>query len=263
MDLSTSITPDRVTDPSAVWDLLQKDGAAILEAPDLSLEGTSNASRAVMGEHLLGIGETIQVTSFPDPRRPTGLAPSQPLVAHVDGYSFGLVAPDYIVLHCTHAASDGGDSFLLDTHKMLDLLDSDPEQADLAEFLRNVEIDHSEPGMRPDTGPIMRRTPQGRTNIRYHTFMRPLATSPEAAQHQLMIDRWRALVKAESAKAFRFRLQPGDAVYIDNYRVMHGRDPFTDTVRLLHRCWMWSGDSFGLPDGILGSYAGSSVLTMA
>jgi len=43
----------------------------------------------------------------------------------------------------------------------------------------------------------------------------------------------------------RFKLEPGDAVCMDNFRMMHGREPYTDPNRLLYRVWVWT--TAGLP----------------
>ena len=54
-------------------------------------------------------------------------------------------------------------------------------------------------------------------------------------------------MRGEGERAPRFRLQPGDLIFIDNYRVFHGREPYDGTDRLLHKLWAWTDESFGLP----------------
>jgi hypothetical protein len=48
-------------------------------------------------------------------------------------------------------------------------------------------------------------------------------------------------------RAPRFLLHPGDLLCVDNYRVFHGREPYTGYDRILHKLWAWSDMAFGLP----------------
>ena len=50
----------------------------------------------------------------------------------------------------------------------------------------------------------------------------------------------------------RFTLEPGEALCIDNYRMLHGRGPFTGE-RMLWRIWAWTPGSNGVPTGPLHS----------
>ena len=46
---------------------------------------------------------------------------------------------------------------------------------------------------------------------------------------------------------------------VDNYRMFHGRDPYTDADRMLWRVWVWTRDALGVPELELASdsrYAG-------
>ena len=58
------------------------------------------------------------------------------------------------------------------------------------------------------------------------------------------------LVIGEEAKiAQRFTLQRGQAIIVDNYRMLHARDDFMDftNTRRMWRVWSWSNESMGLP----------------
>ncbi|CAJ1448843.1 unnamed protein product [Effrenium voratum] len=55
-------------------------------------------------------------------------------------------------------------------------------------------------------------------------------------------------IQKAADRAERVFLRPGDALVVDNYRMFHGRDPYTDPRRLLWRCWIWTTASRGLPE---------------
>jgi hypothetical protein len=42
-------------------------------------------------------------------------------------------------------------------------------------------------------------------------------------------------------------------VCVDNYRVSHSRDAYTDLDRLFWRVWAWSDEALAVPDGRLAS----------
>ena len=63
-----------------------------------------------------------------------------------------------------------------------------------------------------------------------------------------MIDAWHQAAERVAEQAPRFKLAPGQAVVVDNYRMLHGRDAYTDPSRLLWRVWVWTSGSLGVPD---------------
>ena len=75
--------------------------------------------------------------------------------------------------------------------------------------------------------------------------MRPIEGAADEAEQAELIAWWREQIDRASASAPRFKLQPGDALCIDNLRMMHGREPYTDPDRLLYRVWVWT--TAGLP----------------
>mgnify|MGYP006096304587 FL=1 len=56
-------------------------------------------------------------------------------------------------------------------------------------------------------------------------------------------------IHAEAKIAERVRLEKGEAVCIDNYRVLHSREAFDIGERRLWRVWTWTTDSDGRPNG--------------
>ena len=64
-----------------------------------------------------------------------------------------------------------------------------------------------------------------------------------------------ALISARSSRhlatahAPRFKVQPGEAIIVDNYKLWHIREGFTSLERKSWRVWMWKeGDCYGVAD---------------
>src|SRR5690606_33495845 len=109
-------------------------------------------------------------------------------------------------------------------------------------------IDLTEPGMRPATSTTALATPNGRTALRVTPFMRPASHDVDDAATTAHIERWMQLTWDVTAALPRFSLRPGEALCVDNYRVLHGRDPY-EGARFMWRIWAWTTDGNGVPDG--------------
>ncbi len=270
----TSIIPERTADPREAWDLVKRDGAAILRWEDLTEAGTTAAGYAFMGEHLRGIGQVHRVTSEP-PKKIKAVPPTETLLAHTDGFAYGPRNPDYLTLHCIVQSPEGGESFLIDGYALLERMASDPnntftiagQQANAAQWLHTEVVEQtevSEKGFVMEEryfASIVQTRPNGRRWIRNHPYHRPHPQAPDPAGQQALIDFWMSTLRTEAAAVERFKLYPGDALFVDNYRVLHGRDPYLAKSvgempngrlcqRILHRLWMWSPDAAGIPEGI-------------
>ena len=62
-----------------------------------------------------------------------------------------------------------------------------------------------------------------------------------------MIESWTKAVDAGGVSAPRFKLGPGEALIVDNYRVLHGRDGYSDLNRMMWRVWIWTEEAMGTP----------------
>ena len=80
--------------------------------------------------------------------------------------------------------------------------------------------------------------------------MRAIDGSSDAEEQTELIAWWRAQIDGLSAAAPRFKLAPGDALCIDNLRMMHGREPYTDPNRLLYRVWVWTRAGLPVPESL-------------
>jgi alpha-ketoglutarate-dependent taurine dioxygenase len=257
------VVPERTSDPRAARDLLSRDGAAILIWSGSDAADAEAGAVAVLGERLRRYRRSVDVGTNPAPGQPTFFDRSRRMVnadattllgLHVDGYmTYGAAYPDAIFLLCVRQSPTGGDSVIVDGYRLLDSLAAAPGQQDLFAFIETVPVEQSTPTGVPVQAPIAARTPAGRIALRCHEHQRPAAGLPLelANSHQMMIDRWRVLAAGAGEAAPRFRMQPGDLLCLDNYRVFHGREPYPGNDRLLRRIWAWTDRSFGLPEATL------------
>ncbi|MFT4287184.1 TauD/TfdA family dioxygenase [Nocardioides sp.] len=155
-------------------------------------------------------------------------------LADVHGQTVRLRDPDddYVLQRCLKPAAQGGESFVLDGYRLADRIrETDTE---LHEFLTGVDVDFLAGWTNPSRGvpatPLLRRmiehTRGGRRVVRTGSQARPAPREPDAVRHQVMLDRYAAVVEAMAARAPRFRLDAGDVLVLDNYRYLHGRDAF-------------------------------------
>ena len=105
---------------------------------------------------------------------------------------------------------------------------------------------------------LVERSGSGRLAVRVpnvegdpHERILPLPDAPDQRAHRPMVDVFAATVRVAQAAAPRFMLEAGEALLIDNWRVSHGREGFSDLSRLLWRVWCWTG-SGQRPEGVEG-----------
>ena len=58
---------------------------------------------------------------------------------------------------------------------------------------------------------------------------------------------WSVGVATAQVDAPRFQLKPGEALLIDNFRMLHGRDPYHDLRRKFWRLWHWTDSAMDVP----------------
>lgn len=254
---NTGIIPERTDDPTEAYRLLEMDGAAILTWGRTDGEAATAAAKAVLGNRLRAQREPIgiqpnptsgQGTRFDWKTRTVNADSTVEQAIHIDGYMmYGSAYPDFIFLLCAEQAPSGGDSFIADGQRLINAIASDPTLRELSRFLWQVPIEQSTPEGIPSRNPIVSRTSAGRITVRYHDHQRLPDDAPANSEMQRLLDRWFAITN-EAAAAPRFRLQAGDFLCLDNYRVFHGREPYSGGHRLLHRIWSWSDLAFAVPD---------------
>jgi len=172
---------------------------------------------------------------------------------HTDGFAYGDLYPDFMLLSCVKESEVGGESILVDGYKVLEALAADAQLSWTARALRERKIDQTETGMQTSLSPICMDNGSGRTMVRRTLEQRPAETSEDPEKDQQMIDLWRHSIDTASSLAPQFKLLPGQVVVVDNYRLMHGRRPYEDLNRMLWRVWVWTEDCLNVPDMPLAS----------
>jgi hypothetical protein len=262
------LVPQRVEAPEEARAVVAADGAAIL-AGLRSQDAAMAAGRAMLGADCARFGlqfeatkeaqeaEAAMVAAQPADergRKRRFTATGERMAPHNDGFGFGDFAPDYLFLWCERPDPYAGASFLIDGLRLLRLLAAsrDPEDAALAEFCWTVPIDQSEPNFPLAAhAPIARRVREGRASVRCHPFQAPAAQDSDAMRTAELIDRWRAIVTAARDAGPMFRVEAGEMICVDNYRMTHGRDGYTDPARRMLSIWGWSTQAIAVPEGPL------------
>jgi gamma-butyrobetaine dioxygenase len=250
MDLGKSgVVPRLAATPIEALELLRRDGAVIVDGVDPGSEDARGVARDVFGPAIRALPPAARVFDGGEmDRRLPGVDHRARLAAHTDGYAYGDLYPDYFLLSCVRASPAGGESFLVDGYAVLDAMRADAELHWVPDALVQVAIDQTETGMQHAVSPIVQRAPDGRVMVRKTFDQKPAADSPDKARAQAMIDAWHQAAERVAEQAPRFKLAPGQAVVVDNYRMLHGRDAYTDPSRLLWRVWVWTSGSLGVPD---------------
>jgi alpha-ketoglutarate-dependent taurine dioxygenase len=138
-------------------------------------------------------------------------------------------------------------------------LQAEPPGSDgarLAAFLTGTVLDLTSPGMVERSGTMVRMTPSGRLLFwlgALRDCVRPMSDDPDPATTDALFDQVTELFESLRRRAPRFRAGPGEAICVDNYRVSHSRDAYTDLDRLFWRVWAWSDEALGVPEGKLAS----------
>jgi hypothetical protein len=271
MDFSlASVVPQRVATPAQARAEVAARGAAIVGGLG-DREAAFAAGRAFLGSDLRRFGLQFEATKAKQEaeaelvaeqpvdergRKRRFTATQERMVAHNDGFGFGDFGPDYLFLWCGRPDGGGeGASFLIDGHRLLELLAADPEYADVARFAWETDIDQSEPNFPLAAyAPIARRLPgSGRVQVRHHPFQAPVPGQPPAAEaaQTALIGRWSAAVTAARDTGPMFHAMAGDLICVDNYRVTHGRDGYSDPGREMLSIWGWSATAIAVPEGPL------------
>ena len=228
-----SIVPESSADPTEVRRLVARDGAAVLTGRGPTEADARAALAAVFGSSVLALPEAAGVREGGDKdRKQYGTLEGLPL--HTDGFAYGDRAPDHFGLSCVRAGTSGGASVLVDSSRLLDA------------------VDDAEPDMHPAVSPLAITTAHGRLAVRGVPWVRPTPDDAEPAATAAHLARWREIVLAQHDAARRFTLAAGDVAVIDNYRVLHGRDPF-EGDRFMWRVWVWTDTGNGVPEGMLHS----------
>jgi gamma-butyrobetaine dioxygenase len=173
--------------------------------------------------------------------RPGNLAyTSRRILPHTDN-PYRDPVPTVQLLHCLHAADDGGDTGLVDGFAAAaELRATDRESFDLIAGTpvpfgyqdKSTELRASQP--------LIQLSPRGRIRgVRFNNrSARPLRRPyAEVTAFYVAYRRWAALL-ARPERQLNLRLGPGDCLVFDNTRIMHARTAFSVTGgRHLQGCY--------------------------
>lgn len=271
---SCGVAPPATSRTDKARELLDQHGACIITAPSSTEPGAALAPsalasarcKAVFGQTLLACPDAIAIDST------YFIAGHADFVVHSDASGFGDHIPDYVAMTCEAAAATGGESFLVDSYAVLRELAADQRTAWLPTALMSIDVDtrgHEGTG-RGSVRRVVAQTPAGRLSVCRpaangvyvpEKTMKPLAERDSEEQDWLMLEHFHAACDAAAATAPRFTLLANQTLVIDNYRMMHGREPFEGNTRKLWRNWMWTTAGSGLPPGgyVQGSFVGQEL----
>jgi hypothetical protein len=265
MDLSQAcVVPRPAASPAHARAVVAADGAAILTGL-MSCDAAMAAGRAMLGADCRRLGlqseparggqEAAGQPAGERGRKRRRTAAAERMSPRNDGSWLGDFAPDYLFLWCERTDPAGGASFLIDGLALLDMLaaDGSPASGKLAEFCWTVPVDHSEPGFPPASyAPIARRLRGGRVRVRHHFLQAPVPDgSPRREAEAGLIRRWSALVAGARDAGPMFQARAGDLICVDNYRMAHGQNGYSDPAQWMLSIWGWSREAIAIPDGPL------------
>lgn len=232
-----------------VHPLLKRDGAAVIEGPECGDEATRALARQIFAEQTLAIPDAARVFEggeFDHARVQASNHKATP--AHTDGFAYGDRYPDYMLLSCVQESAKGGESVLIDGYRIEQYLQTHPDFSWAGHALADVVIDQTEDNMQAALSPIIMSNGHGRKMVRKTLNQKPSPTSTDSERDARMIALWCDTINAAYEVAPRFKLRAGQTLVVDNYRLMHGRDPYEDLQRMLWRVWVWTTDALGVPD---------------
>jgi len=157
--------------------------------------------------------------------------------------------PGYIFLHCLVNDAEGGDSTITDGFRVADeLRRSAPDEFEALTRVRPDFTYIDEDTILENSGPLIELDPRGRLRqVRMSN-----RTDSVAAQDPELLDRYyrarRRMTDLVNDPGFQlqFKLEPGDLLIMDNYRLFHGRTGYKPGTghRHMRQCYM-DRDSVG------------------
>ncbi len=247
------VVPQRTADPAEARQLVGLDGAVVLTGRGHGADAARQVAIDVFGDEVLALPPAAPIRPGPTTERRTADTGTDRGHAHTDGFAYGDALPDHFLLLVDHQCAVGGANFLVDGWALLDQLASHPTTAALAHDLMSVSIDQTETGMRESKAPIVLTGPGGARMVRRTLEQRPVPDSDRPLIDAAMIGAWHATVEHAARLAPSFRVEAGEAVIVDNRRMLHGREQYLDPNRSLWRVWVWTPASLSVPDGELHS----------
>lgn len=164
------------------------------------------------------------------------------LEPHCDN-PYRLPGPGYILLHCLENSAKGGESFLIDGLNIAARLkESDPDSFDV---LSKTDVGFhyaDDDAILDHYGRLIELGPQGEiVRVRFHNRADqvPAYVRPQLDRYYRARRAMAELIWSED-NILRFKLEPGNALIIDNYRLLHGRTEIdlASGNRHLRQCYL-------------------------
>ncbi|MFT7222472.1 MAG: gamma-butyrobetaine dioxygenase [Candidatus Azotimanducaceae bacterium] len=263
---ATHQLPDDLAGNKTLWDttldpLPRHDGAAVLEDDAALLAAIDDIAEfgfAIVSGIGNGKDDLAKICDRIGPIRPTNWGTiadiksmanaydlsmtGRALEPHVDN-PYRLPGPGYIFLHCLENSADGGDSFLIDGFQIAEKIKANDPGA--FEILTQTSVTFryaDEDAILEHHGPLIELGPTGELHrVRFHNR----ADQVPALDLKVLNTYYRARkIMAEEVwsegNTIRFRLQPGDVLIVDNYRLFHGRTEVNLATgnRHLRQCYL-------------------------
>jgi gamma-butyrobetaine dioxygenase len=216
---------------------LMRDGIAFMRDVPASEGEIENAARLLgyITETNYGRVFDVRVAAAPNNLAYT----ERGLGVHTDN-PYRDPVPGYQLLHCITVAAEGGESIFVDGFAVASKLrDEDPEAfAILARTPVDFAFRDAEAELSARRPLIQLDSFGGLQAIHYNSRSISTARIPldEAEQFYRAYGKFAAWLR-ELEFEYRVRLQAGELVVIDNWRLLHGRTPFAGS-RLLQGCYV-------------------------
>ena len=153
--------------------------------------------------------------------RPSGYQ-AESLALHTDRLTAAVLA-----WYCVEQGETGGETILVDVSDVAEQFSSDE-----LTILCRTPISYAIP--RPDAEEQVYQQPLlTRVGARYEVFYMPWSISePSQPEDRRVLEKFADyLRRAQDQRAIRVRLQPGESLFIDNRRMLHGRDALPETSK--------------------------------
>ncbi len=164
------------------------------------------------------------------------------LEPHVDN-PYRLPGPGYIFLHCIENSAEGGESLVVDGFSVaMRLKDTNPHAFDTLCGTQVAFRYADSDAILEHFGPLIELSPDGSLfSVRFHNRAdQVLVDNPDALSNYYESRRAFAELIWSDSMVRIFKLEPGEAYIVDNYRLFHGRrefDPHSGD-RFLRQCYM-------------------------
>lgn len=237
--------PRVVTRLEEARDCVKRDGVCILE-----LAAPGDAAAAPPGEWRRRAGmlaSQIFGSALAMVKAPVGVDdPSRVLKPHNDGANpYGDLFPDFLFMVCERAAQHGGESYVIDGHAIVRSFAPEQQQMLLNTPVESKGFDGARGKAAVWRSPMLQAVHgSGRWRLRAEGgggTNRDQPTQSHLEQSRRVLHLWETARDKAGTRAARFKLLPGQAMLIDNYRYLHAREPDDGGgQRLLWRVWCWT-----------------------